>query len=82
MPDDKPTPNIDERLQAIAMNHELFEHDMQELKAAQQRDSENIRALGEDIRALNVVVQQDAENIRGLARIAAIHEHRLTDLEQ
>ena len=67
MPDNKPTPNIDERLQAIAMNLELFWHDMQEVRAAQKEDTENIRAL-------NVIVQQDAENIRALARIAEIHE--------
>jgi len=30
---------------------------------------------------LLVLVEKDAENIRGLARIAEIHEHRISGLE-
>lgn len=33
------------------------------------------------IEKLLVAVERDAENIRALARIAEIHEHRLSDLE-
>lgn len=52
---------IDERLDALTMNLELFHADMVELR----RKSE-----------------ADAENIRALARIAEIHERRLTHLEE
>ena len=58
---------IDERLEALTMNVELISRDIQD--------------LSRDIRELKLVVQQDAENIRALARIAEIHERRLTDLE-
>ncbi len=66
--------SIDERLQALAMNLELLHREVQDLKAVVQRNSENIGGLFG-------LVQQDAENVRGLARIAEIHERRLTRLE-
>ena len=51
---------IDERLEALTMNLELANRDIQDLLKASQ---------------------QDGENIRGLARIAEIHEHRISHLE-
>ena len=59
--------NIDERLEALTMNLELASRDIQDLRSA--------------IQELKVTSQQDGENIRGLARIAEIHERRLTHLE-
>jgi hypothetical protein len=44
------------------------------LRAAIEVDAQNIYALVG-------AIQTDAENIRALARIAEIHERRLTDLE-
>lgn len=41
----------------------------------------NLELMGRDIQDLRMLAQQDGENIRGLARIAEIHERRLTDLE-
>ena len=41
----------------------------------------NLELAARDIQDLHKVVQVDAENIRALARIAEIHEHRLTQLE-
>jgi hypothetical protein len=35
----------------------------------------------QQIDELKKPVERDAENIRALARIAEIHEHRLTDLD-
>ncbi|HEY3824376.1 MAG TPA: hypothetical protein VGL82_07440 [Bryobacteraceae bacterium] len=52
--------NIDERLEALVINAELQQKEMETLR-------DNLRV--------------DAENIRALARIAEIHERRLTDLE-
>ena len=58
---------LTERHEALAQSLELLTHEVRETRAAAE--------------ALVVAVQTDAENIRALARIAAIHEHRLTDLE-
>ena len=58
---------IDERIEALTMNLELLTHDVQD--------------LSRDIRELKTIAQQDGENIRALARIAEIHERRLTSLE-
>lgn len=41
----------------------------------------NLELAHRDIQDLIVATRQDAENIRSLARIAAIHEQRLSDLE-
>lgn len=59
--------NIDERLEALTMNLEHTHHEIQGITAS--------------ILELKGVAQQDGENIRALARIAEIHERRLTDLE-
>ena len=63
--------NIDQRLEALAQTVELI--------AAMQLDNEKRweRRFGE----ITGAIQQDAENIRALARIAEIHERRLTDIE-
>jgi hypothetical protein len=64
---EKRTMTIDERLEALTQTVELMAH--------MQRDTE------QQIRQLIAAVTTDAENIRALARIADIHERRLTDLE-
>jgi type IV secretory pathway ATPase VirB11/archaellum biosynthesis ATPase len=61
------TMTIDERLEALTQTVELIAH-MQQA---------NDKQIAELIAASN----QDAENIRALARIAEIHEHRPTGLE-
>jgi hypothetical protein len=62
---------IDARLDAIAMNLELT---VSMAQAAEER-------MGKRIDSLLAAVEKDAENIRALARIAEMHEHRLSDLE-
>ncbi len=59
--------NIDERIEALTMNLELFGRDVETLRASVER--------------LYATVEQDGVNIRALARIAEIHERRLTSLE-
>ena len=59
--------NIDERIEALTMNLELA--------------MKEIEAVTKDIGALQSIARQDGENIRALARIAEIHEPRLTALE-
>jgi len=58
---------LTERHEALAQSLELLSHEVRETRAAAE--------------ALVVAVQTDAENVRALARIAEIHERRLTDLE-
>jgi len=58
---------IDERIEALTMNLELFSHQQE--------------AQGKRIEMLISVAEKDAENIRALARIAESHERRLTELE-
>ena len=41
----------------------------------------NLELAGHDIQELRKVVEIDAKNIRALARIAEIHEHRMTHIE-
>jgi archaellum component FlaC len=58
---------IDERIEALTMNLELAHRDIMDLKSAAA--------------TLHATAQQDGENIRALARIAEMHERRLTQLE-
>ena len=58
---------IDERIEALTARHEALTMNLELIS----RDLETIRANSE----------RDGENIRALARIAEIHERRLTGLE-
>ena len=64
---------IDERIEALAMNLELMGRDLENTRARAQQDGENIRAL-------LATAQKDGENIRAQARIADMHDRRLTSL--
>ncbi len=59
--------NIDERLEKLTERHEAL--------------TLNLELLTRDVQDLKVAAQQDGENIRALARIAEIHDRRLTHLE-
>ena len=59
--------NIEDRLQAITMNLQLAERDIEAVRAA--------------VRDLKTLARQDGENIRALARIVEIHARRLSGLE-
>ena len=62
---------LDQRIEAIAMNLELTVSMAQASEARMEKLIERFFAA----------VEKDAENIRALARVAEIHEHRLSDLE-
>ena len=64
---DARTRRTDERIGAIAKSVELLTHDVQSLRASIAGQAENSK--------------RDAESIRALARIAEIHERRLTSIE-
>jgi prefoldin subunit 5 len=65
---------FEERIDRLAERHEALTQSVEMLN----RDVQELRAT---VRDLVVAVQQDGENIRALARIAEIHERRLSDLE-
>ena len=65
---------IDERIEALIMNAELTNREVESFREA-------AGTLRETSAHLVAVARQDGENIRALARIAEIHERRLTDLE-
>ena len=58
---------VDERLEKLTERHEAL--------------TLNLELLTRDVQDLKVAAQQDGENIRALARIAEIHDRRLTHLE-
>jgi hypothetical protein len=58
---------IDERIEALTRRHEAL--------------TMNLELIGNEVQTLLAAAKQDGENIRALARIAEIHERRLTDLE-
>ena len=58
---------IDERLDRLVERHEAL--------------TTTVELLTRDIETLRETARLDGDNIRALARIAEIHERRLTDLE-
>ena len=58
---------IDERLEALTARHEAL--------------TMGVEIISRDIEKLLQNSERDGENIRALARIAEIHERRVTDLE-
>jgi archaellum component FlaC len=68
------TMTIDERLERLTERHEALAQSLELL-------SHEVRETRVNVESLVTAVRIDAENIRALARIAEIHEHRLTDLE-
>jgi len=65
---------FEERLDAIAVNLELTS------QVAHENEIK-LGKLAERISEITAAQKVDSENIRALARIAEIHEHRLTGLE-
>jgi hypothetical protein len=71
MTDEERYERLDRRIEAIAMNLELT------VSMAQASEAR----MGKRLDQLLKNSEQDGENIRALARIAEMHEHRLSDLE-
>lgn len=66
--------NIDERLNRIAERHEALAQSGELLLIATKTNTENIARLVD-------VANRDADDIRALARIAEIHDRRITNIE-
>jgi len=76
---------LDRRIEAIAMNLELTVSMAQASEARMykmiEKVGQSVEKVGQSVDKLLAIVEKDGENIRALARIAEIHEHRLSDLE-
>jgi hypothetical protein len=72
---------IEERLERLTERHEALTQSVELLAENGKATDKRIEALGKLTEDLLKASTLDAENIRGLARIAALHERRLTDLE-
>ena len=66
--------DIDQRLEALAQTVEL-------LAGMQIKTEESQQRLFEAQRKNEVLIAQVMESVNGLARIAHMHEQRITDLE-
>lgn len=69
---------IDERLERLTERHEAL---TQALELMQRMWQDQWSKTDAAIDKIHVALRQDGENIRALARIAEIHEQRLTHLE-
>jgi len=58
-----------------------FEEGIDRLKERHEALTQGVELLAIETRELKSAIAQDAENIRALARIAEIHERRITHLE-
>jgi len=65
---------LQERHEALTQSVELLRDRTSDIYTAIDRLGEKVDKIAEE-------TKRDAENIRALARIAEIHERRLTDLE-
>lgn len=81
--------NIDERIEALTLNLEVMSGMVRDVLKSVDAMREGVDAMRESVDAmresmdkLKEVSLRDGENIRALARIAEMHERRLTDLEQ
>ena len=86
---------LDQRLERLVERHEALTQSVESLAATSRETSDLVRSLVESskettglvketaglVRSLFEVAAADGEHIRGLARIAEIHERRLTALE-
>ena len=72
---------IDERIEALTINIESLHSSANELHGASLRHDAQIEALAVESRQVLAASRQDGENIRALARIAEIHERRLSAIE-
>jgi hypothetical protein len=68
------TMTIDERIERLAERHEALTQSVELVLVATRENTDHIRKLVE-------VTNRDAEDIRALARIAEIHDKRITGIE-
>ena len=73
--------NGEERLDRIEQILENVARSLQEVAARQQYHDEAFERHDAAMKSIREAIAIDAENIRALARIAELHNRRLSDLE-
>jgi hypothetical protein len=73
--------NIDERIENITTAMEAMKGSLEAMKERHDALTMNLELISHQIHDLKIASQQDGENIRAQARIAEIHNRRITDLE-
>lgn len=74
--------NIDERLERLVERHEALTQTVEHLSLQSEEQNKRIRLQSENIDKILAAIEKDGEHIRSLARIAEIHEHRISDIEE
>jgi len=79
---------VDQRIENITTSMEAMKGGLDAMKGGLEAMKErhdaltmNLELMGHEIGDIKIASQQDGENIRALARIAEIHNRRITDLE-
>jgi hypothetical protein len=72
---------IDERLDRLVERHEALTQTVEHLALQGEEQNKHLKLQGETIDKILTALEKDGENIRALARIAEIHEHRISGLE-
>jgi hypothetical protein len=78
---DQPQRSIDERIAALVAADEAHDARMRRTDERLGAIAESLELLTLEVRELSANSKRDADSIRALARIAEIHERRLTALE-
>jgi len=73
--------SFEERIERLTDRHEALTQSVELLHAESVEHTKQIERQTKEIELLLATVRQDAENIRALARIADMHDRRLTNLE-
>jgi hypothetical protein len=71
---------IDERLDRLVERHEALTQTVEHLALQGEERNKHLKLQGETIDKILAALETDGENIRALARIAEIHEHRISEL--
>ena len=73
---------IDERIEALTMNMELFSRDLQDLSRDLRELKSVVEKDGDNIRALTLIAQATHDSIKMLENVVVSHGDRLHKLEE
>ena len=74
--------NIDERLERLTERHEALTQSVEILRVTVEEQTKRAEEQTKQIELLLATARQDGDNIRALARVADMHDRRLTELER
>jgi archaellum component FlaC len=72
---------ITDSMEAIQVSMVAIKNGLETMKERHDALAMNLELVGHGIHDLKIASQQDGENIRALARIAEMHERRISDIE-